>query len=121
MATTMEVVGSALGSAKLTVLAAAIDQLIEAQTRLSEKVHQQAVAGSTASNNDAEIETLELSALAEQYGVSTDTLRKQIRDVLGDHAVIKVGKKRVIRKVVFLDFLRRLEGNTTSTWHSSAN
>ena len=121
MANTIEMVESALGTAKLTVLAAAIDQLNDSQTRLSERVHKLAAVSGTNPTYDAEIETLEMSALAEQYGVSVDTLRKQIRDVLGELAVIKVGKKWVIRKVNFLDFLRKLEGQAKATWQSSAN
>jgi hypothetical protein len=58
---------------------------------------------------DDEIETLELSQLAEQYGTGEKTLREQIERQLGSGAAIKVGKKWVIRKRLFLDYLESKE------------
>ena len=55
---------------------------------------------------DDQIETLDVCELAEQYNVSFETLRKQITGVMGDSAVFKVGKKWVIRKRKFLDYLQ---------------
>lgn len=109
MPTTIEMVEGATGTAKLLVLAASIDQVRQDQAAMSEKMHELASARS-ASSYDTEIETLEVSELAEQYGTTIGTMRKQVCGVVGRDAVIRIGKKWVIRKSVFLDFLRTLEG-----------
>lgn len=58
---------------------------------------------------DEEMETLELSQLAEQYGTGERALHEQIEKQLCAGAVIKVGRKWVIRKRRFLDFLESKE------------
>jgi 2-succinyl-5-enolpyruvyl-6-hydroxy-3-cyclohexene-1-carboxylate synthase len=58
---------------------------------------------------DDEIETLELSQLAEQYGTGEKTLHEQIERQLSPGVVINFGKKWVIRKRRFLDYLESKE------------
>ena len=115
-------VESTTGTAKLTVLAAAIDDIKHSQSKLAEKVHDLAAVRSTNLSYDSEIETLELSELATKYSVTEETLRKQIRSTLGYDAVIKVGKRWVIRKTNFLSYLRKRErDNPGSNWEPSLN
>ena len=103
MPTTLQQVEKALGTDKFVVLASAVDHVIEAQSCLQEK-----------NTIDDQIETLDMHELARQYNVSFDTLRKQINGVLGDSAVFKVGRKWVIRKRRFLDFLQARESRNDS-------
>lgn len=111
MPTTIEMVEGATGSAKLQILAAFIDQVRQDQAAMSERMGELALSCG-AGSYDVEIETLELSELADRYGATVGTMRKQICSVVGKDAVIKVGKKWVIRKTLFLDFLKTLEGQS---------
>jgi len=95
MATTLQQVQQALGTDKFTVLAVAVDQALEARNREV--------------SLDEQIETLDVQQLAENYGTSLETLRKQISDFVGAGAVFKLGKKWVIRKQTFLQFLQARE------------
>ncbi|MCB1089103.1 MAG: hypothetical protein KDM63_18855, partial [Verrucomicrobiae bacterium] len=99
------------GTDKLLVLAASIDLVRHEQAAMSERMHELA-SRSGSGTCELEIETLDLSDLAKQYDTSVGTLRKQIAAATGSDAAIKVGKKWVIRKTVFLDFLKTLEGRT---------
>jgi hypothetical protein len=95
MATTLQQVQAALGTDKFTVLAVAVDQALEARTREA--------------SMDEQIETLDVQDLAGNYGTTFETLRKQISDSVGAGAVFKLGKKWVIRKQTFLQFLQARE------------
>ena len=95
MATTLQQVQQALGTDKFTVLAVAVDQALEARNREV--------------SLDEQIETLDVQELAGNYGTSLETLRKQISDAVGPGAVFKLGKKWVIRKQTFLQFLQARE------------
>jgi hypothetical protein len=91
---TLRLVKEAVGLDKLTVMAGAVDSLKDDFENFRREVR-----------IDDEIETLNLSDLAEQYAVGERTLRDQIERRLGKGCVIKVGRKWVIRKRRFLDFL----------------
>lgn len=96
--TTLSLIHAAVGSEKFTVLAAIIDALKAEQEILRRKI-----------NIDEEIETLEIGALAARFGLSERALRAQIDRALGAGHTVKVGKKWVIRKRRFLEFLTRNE------------
>ena len=83
---------------KVNLLAAYIDLLLDRVDSLGQQ-----------RPLDEQVEVFELEQLAEDYGTTTETMGKQIAAVLGDSAVIKVGKKRVIRKSKFLEFLETKE------------
>jgi len=94
----IHLVQQAVGTDKFLVLAAAIDLAKNDFEILRNRV-----------SIDEEIEILELSQLAEQYGTGEKTLREQIERQLSPGVVIKVGKKWVIRKRRFLDYLESKE------------
>lgn len=98
MESTLKILQQAVGTEKLTVLAAAIDTLMA--------MHAETQRGFSLEEQSA---TLEVEELASQYGVSFETMRNQLREVLGDAAVFRLGKKWVIRQVKFLDYLRARE------------
>ena len=89
-------VDSAVGLDKFTVLAKEID-------RVAEQIHMVTVS------LDVEVETLCVRDLASRYGVTFETMRKQICDQMGDGSVFRVGKMWVIRKRKFLDYLLEKE------------
>lgn len=92
----------AVGTEKLTLLASAIDQI---------RINQfESASGLTL---DDKIETLEVDALAQENGVTLNTMRANICGVLGEGAVFRLGKRWVIRKQRYLDFLRAKEGALT--------
>ncbi len=95
MPTTLEQLRSAVGSERLILLAASIDNLIEERC-----VRAQGVP------IDEQIETLDVKQLAQDYDVGFETFRKQICRVVGEGAVFKLGSKWVIRKRKFLEFLK---------------
>ncbi len=95
----MHLIQQAVGMDKFVVMAAAIDLAKNDLEILRNRV-----------SIDEEIETLELSQLAEQYGTGERTLREQIERQLSPGAVIKVGEKWVIRKRRFLDYLGSKRG-----------
>jgi len=98
MASILEMVDRATGRDKFTVLAIAIDQLAEQIRCVSES-----------KSVDDEIATLDVEALASDYGVSFETMRKQLRNALGPQAVIRIGKRWVIRKRKFANYLSERE------------
>lgn len=54
------------------------------------------------------LDVVEISELARRYDASEDLMRKRLR--LAGGKVFKLGKKYVIRKVVLLEVLQKLEG-----------
>jgi len=100
MATILQQVEQATGRDKLVVLASVADQLLESQ-RSREKE----------TSIDDQLETLDVSSLAAQYEVSLETLRRQIIEKVGTKAVFKLGKKWVIRKRKFLEYLQVCESD----------
>ena len=100
MFTTLQLVDEAVGLQKFEVLATAIDRL--SQHRQSEGVNEGTL--------DDQIAVLDIEELAGQFAVTGDTLRKNLCAALGKGAVFRVGKKWVIRKQRFLEYLRRQEG-----------
>lgn len=96
---TLHIIKEAVGMDKITVMAAMIDLARNDLENLRNRI-----------SIDEEIETLELGQLAEQYGTGEKTLREQIERQLSPGVVIKVGKKWVIRKRRFLDYLESKEG-----------
>jgi hypothetical protein len=103
MPTTLEQLRRAVGSEKLLVLAASIDNLIEERSARAEGLP-----------IDEEIETLDVKRLAQEYDVGFETFRKQICRVVGEGAVFKLGSKWVIRKRKFLEFLKVKESETNA-------
>jgi len=101
----IDLVGSAVGFDKFDVLAKEIDKVAEQMQRVSASL-------------DEEVETLCVRELASKYGVSFETMRRQICAQMGDRAVFRVGKSWVIRKRRFLDYLlekeRQAEAETSS-------
>lgn len=95
---TLKQVHEALGQDKLTVLAVAIDQL---RAHLYEREHEADI--------DEQIETVDVALLAEQNGVSPKVMRERICSKLGQPVVIRLGRRFVIRKTRFLEFLRACE------------
>ena len=53
------------------------------------------------------LDVVEISELAKRYGASEDLMRKRLR--LAGGKVFKLGKQYVIRKVVLLEVLQKLE------------
>ncbi|MGJ8677082.1 MAG: hypothetical protein ACSHX0_06170 [Akkermansiaceae bacterium] len=53
------------------------------------------------------LEVLDLELLSTQFGVSAQLMRKKLK--LAGGKTFKIGKKHVIRKVVFLEVLQNLE------------
>lgn len=99
MPSTLKLVEEAVGLQKFEVLATAIDQL--SRLRQSE--------GANEGTLDDQIAVLDLEELATQFAVTGETLRKNLCAALGKGAVFRVGKKWVIRKQRFLEYLRRQE------------
>lgn len=95
---TLHIIQEAVGMDKITVMAAMIDLDRNDLENLRNQI-----------SIDEEIETLELNRLAEQYGTGEKTLPEQIERQLRPGVVIKVGKKWLIRKRRFLDFLESKE------------
>lgn len=87
-------VEEATGTGKFAVLAAAIDQLAEQLLCVSARI-----------GVDDEIATLDVEELASTNGVSFETMRKQLCEVLGRTAVHRLGKRWVLRKRKFLEYL----------------
>lgn len=54
------------------------------------------------------LDVVEISELAKRYGASEELMRKRLR--LAGGKVFKLGKQYVIRKVVLLEVLQKLEG-----------
>tara|TARA_R110002096_G_scaffold427509_1_gene638262 strand:+ start:1617 stop:1943 length:327 start_codon:yes stop_codon:yes gene_type:complete len=102
MGTTSELVSKAVGMEKLIILGQAIDL----NTKRIDSI------GGRESMDD-QLETIEIQSLAQQYGVKPDTMRRNLCLTLGDNAVIRIGKKWVIRKIQFLKFLQILETPAT--------
>ena len=99
MLTTQQQVEQAVGRDKFVVLATAVDQLLQKTSASLEDHH----------GIDDQIDTLCMDELAAQYEVSVATLRRQITRTLGKGAVLKLGKKLVIRKRRFLEYLQAVE------------
>jgi len=95
---TLNQVNLALGNDKTIVLAVAIDQL-------RDLVNESAVSRTL----DDQIETLDLAELADKHGITTKALREKIGAKVGPSAVIRLGKRLVIRKTRYLEFLRSCE------------
>lgn len=93
---TIDLVEATLGMDKFIVLARAIDKVAEQMRMVS------------ASIDDA-VETLFVEDLASRFGVTTETMRKQICARMGATVVFRVGKRWVIRKQKYLDYLIELE------------
>lgn len=102
---TIHLVDSAVGLDKFAVLAKEIDRVAERVLMVSVSL-------------DNELETLCMRELSSKYGVTIETMRKQICAQMGNGAVYRVGKYWVIRKRMFLDYLlareRQEEGKTSS-------
>jgi hypothetical protein len=96
--TTLSLIHDAVGSEKFTVLAATIDNLKAELENLRNKA-----------TIDDEIETLEIAPLADRFGISEKAFRDQVDRAIGAGHVVKVGKRWVIRKRRFLEFLTRNE------------
>ena len=99
--TTLRQLEQATGRDKLVVLASTLDQVIDGVRDIESRV-----------TIDSQIETLDASELAEQYGVTMETFRKQVVGVMGEEAIFKLGKKWVIRKRKFLEFLQAKESES---------
>jgi len=84
MPTTLQLVEQALGRDKFAVLACAIDLM---QERLDAMTREQPI--------DEQIAVLDVHELARENGVSFETLRKKISEVMGPHAVFRLGKRWV--------------------------
>ncbi|MEQ1842449.1 MAG: hypothetical protein ABL994_18775 [Verrucomicrobiales bacterium] len=100
MATTTDLVQKSLGTEKFLVLAHAIDFLDERVGSLS-----------SSQPIDTQIETLDLEELAALNSISSETLRKKINASLDKQAVVRPGKRWVIRKALWLEYLQRLEAH----------
>lgn len=98
MPTTLQLVEKALGHDKFAVLACAIDLLT---SRMDGLVQEKPI--------DDQIACLDAHQLAEENGVSFETFRKNICQVMGTHAVFRLGKRWVLRKETFLLFLQKME------------
>ncbi len=82
---------------KISVLATDVDSL----RRQIENI-------TTDQSIDSRLEVVEVSDLAERFGTSVNLMRRKLTAAGGK--VFKLGKKYVIRKVIFLEVLQRLEG-----------
>jgi hypothetical protein len=91
---TLHIIQEAVGMEKFAVMATMIDLVRNDLDNLRNRI-----------SIDEEMETLDLGQLAKQYGTGERALREQIEKQLCAGAVIKVGKKWVIRKRRFLDYL----------------
>lgn len=96
--TTVEQIELATGSDKLRLIGAEIDRVKGEISRLS-----------GLQSTDDQAETIEVEELASKYDVREETLRKNINVRLGKSAVIRVGKKWVLRKTLWLEYLKTLE------------
>ena len=89
----------ATGKDKFTVIGAQFDVLMElAESR----------------SIDEKIATLDVEELAKSHDVAFDTMRNQLRSVLGRNAVFRLGKRWLVRKAKFLEFLQTLERDDTA-------
>ena len=95
VATILEQVNQAVGLDKLTVLAVAVDQVQQSMRTLAPL--------------DEQLELLDMLDLAKQHGVSFKTLRAQVASLVGPGSVFRLGKRWVIRKQRFLEFLQAQE------------
>lgn len=102
MATALEMVEEATGSSKFIVLAAALDQMAE-----------QVRSVSVSKSVDDEIAILYVEDLASTHGVGFEAMRRQLCGVLGRDAVHRLGKRWVIRKRRFLEYLTIQECRST--------
>lgn len=109
MPTTLQLVEQALGKDKFAVLACAIDLLA---ARTDALVKEKPV--------DEQIACLDVHQLAEENGVGFETLRKNICQVMGAHAVFRLGKRWVIRKETFLLFLQKMETGAAENQEEAA-
>lgn len=82
---------------KFVVLAGDLDQLRSRVEQITQ----------TEQSIDDLCETLEVDEIGKRYGVSSNTMRKRLKQAGGQ--VFKIGKKHVIRKVRFLEVLEALE------------
>jgi len=57
---------------------------------------------------DEEVAVIEVAALAERFGISTDLMRRRLREAGGKP--FKIGKTVVIRKTMLLRAFEALEG-----------
>ena len=90
----LDTIERATGRDKFTVIAAQLDHITElAESR----------------SIDDRIATLDVEILAEDHDVTFETMRSQLRIRLGRNAVFRLGKKWVIRKIKFLQYLQCLE------------
>ena len=99
MPTTLQLVEQATGLDKFAVLACAID--LHA-ARMDDLVLKEAPI-------DEQIACLDIHELAKENGVGFETFRKNICQVMGSHAIFRLGKRWVIRKETYLLFLQKLE------------
>lgn len=102
--TTLRLVQEAAGTDKFVVLATVLDSMKDEYEEWRTEIRV-----------TDETETLDLKVIAECYEVTERTMREQLSRVLGRGCVIKVGKKWVIRKRKFLEFLLLKEG-----WNDAA-
>ncbi len=98
MASTLEMVEKANGTNKFIVLAAVIDQMAEQMLNVS-----------VLRSVDDEIALLCVEEIASANGVGFETMRRQLCGVLGRDAVYRLGKRWVIRKRKFLEYLTMQE------------
>ncbi len=82
---------------KISVLATDVDSL----RRQIENI-------TTDQSIDSRLEVVEVSDLAERFSTSVNVMRRKLTAAGGK--VFKLGKKYVIRKVILLEVLQRLEG-----------
>jgi len=87
-------VEKATGISKFIVLAAALDLQ-------AEQIRNASVLRSV----DDEIAVQDVEELASTNGVGIETMRRQLCGVLGRDAVHRLGKRWVIRKLKYLDYL----------------
>ena len=92
----LDTIEKATGRDKFVVIAAQLDHV----TDLAES-----------KSIDDCIAVLDVEVLARDHGVTFETMRNQLRIKLGSNAVFRLGKRWVIRKVKFLQYLQCLENN----------
>lgn len=97
MTSTFERTEKASPMEKFSVLATDVDSLRRQIENLT-----------TEQSIDDLLEVVEVSELAEQFGTSLNLMRRKLSAANGK--VFKLGKKYVIRKVILLEVLQRLEG-----------
>ena len=102
MQSMIQLVEQASGRDKFMVLATAIERLASGQESLK-----------SGRSIDEQIATVDVESLATDYGVSFATMRSNLRAVIGESAVFRLGKRWVIRKERFLDYLQAVESEPT--------